>query len=206
MTFKKHRTVSSYNETDLLKRKMKKSEILILQILGLLVEGSGFEEVIYQSGICTSGSLSGALAGSHYNRAWRIHQTMCEAMERLLLKRFLHEIKPDVSDELKHAAAENSNHVSFDSIPLCRSLHAEFHQFRKRVKSKAFLSTTSFPGLLALRRAANRLKKAAPRKARSPGNEVVLSHYFLILLSTLCLMLYLFSYQVVTSEKQLSFG
>ena len=35
-------------------------------LIGKIVEGSGFEEVIFQAGICASGSLRGIMTGKHY--------------------------------------------------------------------------------------------------------------------------------------------
>ena len=42
------------------------------------------------------GSLEGVLAGSHYNRAWVIHDAFSESLERLLFRRFLFEEKPRI--------------------------------------------------------------------------------------------------------------
>ena len=58
-------------------------------IVGTLVKASGFENIIFQAGFCSTGSLNGVLAGSHYNRCWNVHTTMTEALERLLLELFL---------------------------------------------------------------------------------------------------------------------
>ena len=44
----------------------------VFTILGTLVKGSGFEDVIFQAGVCSTGSLTGVLSGSHYNRCWTI--------------------------------------------------------------------------------------------------------------------------------------
>ena len=60
----------------------------IFAVLGKLVCGSGFEDVVFQTGICSSGSLNGVLNGSHYNCCWTVHSIFAEALERLLLKRF----------------------------------------------------------------------------------------------------------------------
>ena len=49
----------------------------------------------------TSGSLKGVLAASHYNRSWSLHSTFSEALERLLLTRFLNEKEPYISAALK---------------------------------------------------------------------------------------------------------
>ena len=57
-------------------------------VLGMLIEGSGFEDIAFQSGISTTGSLNGVIAGTHYNRCWKIHQHFAEALERLLFKSF----------------------------------------------------------------------------------------------------------------------
>ena len=59
----------------------------------MLVSSSGFEDVIFQSNVCSSGSLNGVLSASLYNKAWNVHEVMSEALERLLLKRFLAEVK-----------------------------------------------------------------------------------------------------------------
>ena len=60
-------------------------------VLGMLIKRSGFEDIAFQSGISTTGSLNGAITGTHYNRCWKIHQHFAEALERLLFKRFCRE-------------------------------------------------------------------------------------------------------------------
>ena len=57
--------------------------------IGGIVAESGFEDIVYQSDICSSGSLLGVLSGSHYNRSWIVHNAVSEALERLLLSCFL---------------------------------------------------------------------------------------------------------------------
>ena len=44
--------------------------------MGSLVTGSGFEDIIFQSGVCTSGSLHGVLAGSHF---WMMYLHLMQA-------------------------------------------------------------------------------------------------------------------------------
>ena len=58
-------------------------------IVGTLVKASGFEDIIFQAGVCSKGSLNGVLVGSHYNRCCTVHAAMAEALERLLLELFL---------------------------------------------------------------------------------------------------------------------
>ena len=57
----------------------------------MLVECSGFKDTVYQSRICEDGSLNGVINGSNYNRAWFVHSRFSEALERLLLQRFIAE-------------------------------------------------------------------------------------------------------------------
>ena len=61
----------------------------IFAVMGKLISGSGFEEIIFQSGLCSSGSLNGVVSDSHYNRCWTVHSHLAEALEQLLLKKFL---------------------------------------------------------------------------------------------------------------------
>ena len=60
-------------------------------VVGSLISGSGFEDIIHQSGLCSSGSLNGVTSASHYDRCWNVHSQLAEALERLLLERFLQE-------------------------------------------------------------------------------------------------------------------
>jgi hypothetical protein len=90
-----------------------KNRFIYFQILGTLVPGSGFEDIIFESGICTSGSLQGVLSGSHYNRAWFVHEIFSEALERLLLTRFLVEKQPRIPAVLRD--------LSLDPTNLCKS-------------------------------------------------------------------------------------
>ena len=42
---------------------------------------------------------------------------MCEAMEQFLWKRFLHEVKPAICNDLQQAATQNAGDFSFQTIP-----------------------------------------------------------------------------------------
>ena len=64
---------------------MKEGFILISKLIG----GSGFKDVIFQAGICSSGSMNGIISGSHCNRSWAMHGLVSETLERLLFERFL---------------------------------------------------------------------------------------------------------------------
>ncbi len=61
----------------------------VFAVLGKLVTGSGFEDIVFQAGLRSAGSLNGVVAGSHYNRCWKIHRLRLETLERLLLEKFI---------------------------------------------------------------------------------------------------------------------
>ena len=51
-------------------------------IIGSFFKGSGFEEMIFQLGLCTSGSIKSLISGKQYNRCWSIHESFSEALWR----------------------------------------------------------------------------------------------------------------------------
>ena len=61
----------------------------VFAILGKLVTGSGFEDIIFQAGLCSAGSLNGVVAGSHYNRCLKVHSLLSETLERLLFEKLI---------------------------------------------------------------------------------------------------------------------
>ena len=54
-----------------------------------LVCGSDFEDVVFQTGMMMNGWIKGVLSGSHYNSARIGHKIVSDALQRLLLIRFL---------------------------------------------------------------------------------------------------------------------
>ena len=105
------------------------------KIVELFLQSSGFEEIVYQTRMCTSGSLCGVMTGSHYNRAWRIHEVVSEALERILYKRFLHEKHPNVSNELIDLASDEIDMVTFESLQRGESLGLKFHNYQQSVRN-----------------------------------------------------------------------
>jgi len=79
---------------------------LCFKVIGRFVCDSGFENILFQSELCTSGSLNGVLCGSHYNRSWVVHNAVSEALERLLLFRFLGENNYQIPINLVEASAD----------------------------------------------------------------------------------------------------
>lgn len=69
-------------------------------VMGKMIAGSGFEDIIFQANICSSGCLNGVLNGSHYNRCWAIHELFYEALERLLLDAYIKQTDTVLPDEI----------------------------------------------------------------------------------------------------------
>ena len=93
-------------------------------------------DVVYQSGLCTSGSLQGVIAGSHYNRAWSVHSVFSEGLERLLLTRFLVEKKPRIPTVLRDYCA-NTKSTTIDStfIQSSSKILQQYDGYRKEVEA-----------------------------------------------------------------------
>lgn len=120
------------------------------------MKDSGFEEVVYQSGLCTSGSLQGVLKGSHYNRAWTVHRIMSESLERLLVKRFLHDVNPSIPEEL--ITFQDDPKPELVTETLLRSLddlYDEYTKYRKSVREGQIGQTAQWMRYLDLMRLQN---------------------------------------------------
>ena len=55
-------------------------------IIGKIIQGNGFEDIVYQAGLCTSGGSNGVLTGKHYNRSWVLYESFAEGLEWLFCK------------------------------------------------------------------------------------------------------------------------
>ena len=53
------------------------------------MSSSGFEDAAFQAKLRQKGSLNGVISGTHCNHSWAVHSTFSEALEQLLLERFL---------------------------------------------------------------------------------------------------------------------
>ena len=57
--------------------------------IGSYVSGSGFEDIIYQLGLCQPGTMKALLKGKHYNQAWMIHEFFAEAISRMFIEDYV---------------------------------------------------------------------------------------------------------------------
>ena len=87
----------------------------VFTMLGTLMKGSGFEDVVFQAGECSTGSLNGVLSGSHYNCCWTVHSVMGEALERLCMELFMNNGK----------VLPNEVRMCYEDIPMSSQFLAE---------------------------------------------------------------------------------
>ena len=50
----------------------------LFSIIGKIVTESGFEDVLYQADLLTSGGIKGVLSGKHYNKSWKNPGMSCK--------------------------------------------------------------------------------------------------------------------------------
>ena len=112
-------------------------------VIGKLIAGSGFEDVVFQSGVCSTGSLNGVLAGSHYNRAWIVHASFSEALERLLFERFLEEKNFVIPTSFYHFEEDQISNCR-DLIEHATELYAHYHAFKDDMRKGVFGKTAQF--------------------------------------------------------------
>ena len=113
-------------------------------VIGKIVSNSGFEDVVFQAGICSTGSLKGILVGSHYNRAWTVHSVFSEALGRLLLERFLNESGVEIPEELNHAAGESFQNLTQELLCKAECFLKKYQIFKNKIRNGDFGKTPQF--------------------------------------------------------------
>ena len=82
------------------------------------------------------------MQGSQYNRAWLIHSIVSEGMERLLLKRFLFETRPEIPTILTDAVAGDT--FTTEVIQSCSNLNNKYEHFKSEVRNGSHGKTPQF--------------------------------------------------------------
>jgi hypothetical protein len=117
-----------------------------LGALGTFMAGSGFEEIILQAGVCASGSIAQVMSGKHFNRAMRVHVLMLDAVQRLLLDKFLLHSEADRNDleQLKMLSEDPSynNLINVHANAGDQQFLEHFEQFMQSVRN-GFLGKTA---------------------------------------------------------------
>ena len=96
----------------------------VMNYIGMLTShkcmGSGYSEILLESGLVTSGCLKSVLKGKAYAKALFCLKTVSEAMERLLIECFSEEENVDVTHHVallsaaQNCSCESLNHAMHD--------------------------------------------------------------------------------------------
>ena len=101
-------------------------------VIGSFVSGSGFEEILFQAGLCSSDRIKGLISGKHYNHSWLVHEAFSEALERLFVQEYL----PDVPRIIQEFALDQPSYS--DISPLLEDTSvAEYGKFYEEQKRNA---------------------------------------------------------------------
>ena len=112
----------------------------IFSFVGTMVNGSGFNDVIFQANLCSTESLASVISGSHYNRCWRVYDPFAEALERLLMERFVDESQLAIPDKVialtESFGLQNDEETIKDEAIF--QFYKEYLSFRERCSSGDF--------------------------------------------------------------------
>ena len=113
-----------------------------LKMLAKKMKGSGFSDILIESGLMTSGSMVSVLSGKGYSRAMNCHKSLLEGLERLLMLKFftLEDDNMELMIEkakqqvLIHKTKPNADLKTLVSNKDVSTLISGFTQFRQKVK------------------------------------------------------------------------
>ncbi|KAK3106630.1 hypothetical protein FSP39_024006 [Pinctada imbricata] len=122
----------------------------LFHALGKHIRGSGFSEIIIDAGICASGSVERVLLGKHYNRALRVHRIILEALERLLIKRYIEQEETDISNDFRVLLEDlasspcKENLLKVETSATCQDHFDQYSKYRDSVREGALGKTAQF--------------------------------------------------------------
>lgn len=117
-------------------------------MLGKKCRGSGYQEILLEAGLVTSGSINSVMSGRAYNKALFCLKSVTEALERLLFEVFVEQR----GDELQDSAVITSLFVSPDRDQLMMAIHdpvvteliKDYMQFEDKVRQGLLGKTAVF--------------------------------------------------------------
>ena len=69
--------------------------LMFFPVIRSYLECSGFEEIIFQATLCTSGCIKGIMNRKHCNPCWMIHEAFAQAVEQLFAEEHLETLSPE---------------------------------------------------------------------------------------------------------------
>ena len=112
-------------------------------VIGKFVEGSGFEEIAFQTGICSSGNLSKVLSGKHYNRCWKIHEAFAEALERIFIETYITDV-PNVIRESSQGSPDSTEVIAVMDRPEVQAFMKTYNDLKADCLNGEFGKTAQF--------------------------------------------------------------
>ena len=98
-----------------------------LACIGIRYKDAGLANIVIESGLVASGSVKGVMNGHHYNRAFRTHKIVSEAMQRLRFQQFLDSLSDEDSQAISHVIIKLQ--AAYPSSEYCKIV--EGHEFMK---------------------------------------------------------------------------
>ena len=97
--------------------------------IGTFVSGSGFEDILFQAGLCSAGSLNGLLSGKH-NSCRLLHESFSEALIGLFQEQYV----PEIPDSLINFAKHPPSIVDIEELLADPSIQAYLKYYVRQVK------------------------------------------------------------------------
>ena len=112
--------------------------------VGKFVCLSGFQDIVYQAGMCSEGAIKKVLSGKAYNSCWIIHEIVAEAINRLFEKAHIN-LSPSNKNTLeKNIRNEEEDHESKLNHNEFKSYYQSYFELKKKSLSGEFGATTQF--------------------------------------------------------------
>ena len=108
-----------------------------LQVIGMFVSSTVFQETVFQSQLCSAGSLKD---GCLFQVA-TIYSTLSVALERLPLERFFRETRFLLPCELEEIYIDAESY-SESVLPVCKDLTVEYESFKESIR-KGYVGYTA---------------------------------------------------------------
>ena len=100
-------------------------------VIGQYVTASGFEDIVFQLGLCQPGSMNALIKGKHYNQAWLIHEAFAEAVTRIFIQLYL----PEIPKKFDNMDCDNVG-VLLDDDEVKKFLNAFNEKFTKGLQGE----------------------------------------------------------------------
>ena len=115
-----------------------------MKMIGKQMYRSGLSDILLETGLIASGSIEGALSGTHYDRAMQCQKVMLECLERLLLSQYVtgqgeDQVLASVSEQSRKVLNDVLHSPSADTVNTALAddaLHNYIHMYDRYAQSQ----------------------------------------------------------------------